>query len=110
MRHMFVASDLTGRSMYPLQRAMQLKEQCGALVTVLHVVEPGLTSKLEERRCADATAVLQKWRAAFPEAKRQDVAVNVMVGDPFATIVEEAASCRRRHLQSPCSWPQKQSS
>ena len=92
LRHMLVASDLTGRSFYPLQRAMQLKEQSGALVTVLHVVEPGLASKLEERRCTEATTVLQEWRAALPDAKRQDVAVNVMVGDPFATIIEEAAS------------------
>jgi universal stress protein E len=61
---------------------------------VLHVVEPGLASNLEERRCADAAAVLQEWRAALPEGKQQDVAVNVMVGDPFATIVEEAASCK----------------
>lgn len=94
LRHMLVASDLTGRSFYPLQRAMQLKEQSCALVTVLHVVEPGFTSKFEERRCTEATAVLQEWNAALPEAKRRDVAVNVMVGEPFATIIEEAANCK----------------
>jgi len=92
MTHMLVASDLTSKSIYPLERAMQLREQSGALVTVLHVVEPGFTSYLEERRRLDALTVLQEWRGALPEAERQGVTVAVMVGDPFATIVEEAAS------------------
>jgi len=94
IRHMLVATDLTGRSLYPLMRAMQLKGQSGALVSVVHVVEPGLISNLEDRRCAEASAALQEWRAALPEAGRQAVGVNVTVGEPFATILEEATHCK----------------
>jgi nucleotide-binding universal stress UspA family protein len=91
---MLVATDLTGRSFYALQRAMQLKGQSGALVSVLHVVEPGLVSNLEDRRRSDASAALEDWRAALPEAARQAVGVNVVVGDPFATILDEAGQCK----------------
>lgn len=34
IQHMLVATDLTGRSLYPLERAMQLKGQSGAAVSV----------------------------------------------------------------------------
>jgi nucleotide-binding universal stress UspA family protein len=94
LRHVLVATDLTGRSFYALQRAMQLKGQSGALVSVLHVVESGLISNLEERRRSEASAALQDWRAALPEAVRQAVGVNVMVGEPFATVLDEAAHCK----------------
>jgi universal stress protein E len=92
--HMLVATDLTGRSFYALQRAMQLKGQSGALVSVLHVVEPGLISNIEDRRRVEAAAALQDWRAALPETVQQAVGVNVMVGEPFATILDEAAHCK----------------
>jgi nucleotide-binding universal stress UspA family protein len=89
IKHILVATDLTGRSLYALERAMQLKVQSGAAASVLHVIEPGLSTKLQERRHADALAVLQDWREILPEIARQDLAINVMVGEPFATIVEE---------------------
>ncbi len=68
---------------------MHLKIQSGGAASVLHVIEPGLSTKLQERRHADALAVLQDWREVLPEIARQDLAINVMVGEPFATIVEE---------------------
>lgn len=91
LERMLVASDLTGRSLYPMERAMQLEDQSGAAVTVLHVVEPGFTSKMQERRQAEALAALQDWRATLPQARQQGVAVSVVVGEPFATIIEQAA-------------------
>lgn len=89
IQHILVATDLTGRSLYALERAMQLKMQSGAAVNVLHVIEPGFSSRLQERRHADALAVLQDWKEAVPEVARQELAISVMVGEPFATIVEE---------------------
>lgn len=89
--HMLVATDLTGRSFYALQRAMQLKRQSNALVSVLHVVEPGLMADLETKRSAEATTALQDWRAALSKEDQQAVGVNIVVGDPFAAILDEAA-------------------
>ena len=89
LQHILVATDLTGRSLYALERAMQLKMQSGAALDVLHVIEPGFSSRLQERRHADALAVLQDWKEALPEVARQELIINVMVGEPFSTIVEE---------------------
>jgi nucleotide-binding universal stress UspA family protein len=94
LKHMLVATDLTGRSFYALQRGMQLKGQSGALLSVLHVVEPGLITNIEARRCAEAAAALEDWRAALPEEGRQAVGVNVTVGEPFAAILDEAAHAK----------------
>ena len=86
--HMLVASDLTGRSVYPLQRAAQLKAESDCQVTVLHVVEHGLTQYIQERRCADAAAELEGWKRALPEASQPGIGISVTVGDPFAAIVD----------------------
>jgi len=88
IRHILVASDLTERSTYPLQRALQLKEESGCQLTVLHVVEHGLTSNVRERRFAEAQSELETWKRSLPEAKQFGVDVAVMVGDPFANIVD----------------------
>jgi nucleotide-binding universal stress UspA family protein len=89
--HVLVATDLTGRSFYALQRAMQLKRQSGALVSVLHVVEPGLMADLEGKRTAEAAEALRDWRGALSEEDQQAVGINIEVGDPFAAILDEAA-------------------
>lgn len=86
--HILAASDLTGRSVYPLQRAMQLKAESDCQLTVLHVVEHGLTSNIRERRHAEALTEFESWKRSLPEVNQLGVDVNVMVGDPFATIVE----------------------
>ncbi|NJO33999.1 MAG: universal stress protein [Rhodospirillales bacterium] len=85
--HILVASDLTGRSVYPLQRAMQLKAESDCQLTVLHVVEHGFTSNIRERRHAEALTELESWKRSLPEVNQIGVTVNVMAGDPFATIV-----------------------
>jgi nucleotide-binding universal stress UspA family protein len=86
--HMLVASDLTGKSVYPLQRAVQLKAESDCQLTVLHVVEHGLTPHMIERRQAEALSELESWKRALPEASQPGIGISVMVGDPFAGIVE----------------------
>jgi hypothetical protein len=61
LAHLLVATDLTGRSVYPLQRAIQLRSESDCQVTVLHVVEHGLTSGVTERRRAEALSELENW-------------------------------------------------
>ncbi len=82
--HILVASDLTGRSVYPLQRAMQLKAESDCQLTVLHVVEHGLTSNISERRYGEALTEFESWKRSLPEVNQLGVNANVMVGDPFA--------------------------
>jgi nucleotide-binding universal stress UspA family protein len=88
IRHMLVASDLTGRSVYPLQRALQLKAESDGQLTVLHVVEHGLTNTIKERRYAEALSELNTWKRSLPETKQLGIDVSVLVGDPFANIVD----------------------
>jgi len=92
IKHMLVATDLTGRSLYALKRAMQLRRETGtAGLTVIHVIEPGFSSRRQEGRHAEALAELQEWKASLVEDDRERVSINVLVGEPFATIVEEEA-------------------
>lgn len=86
--HLLVASDLTGKSIYPLQRAVQLKAESDCQLTVMHVVEPGLTSRVSERRHAEASAELASWKQSLPEAIQPGVGIVVTVGDPFASILD----------------------
>jgi hypothetical protein len=89
LAHLLAATDLTGRSVYPLQRAMQLRAESDCQVTVLNVVEQGLTPGITERRRADALSELEAWQRSLTEAAQPGVSVNVVVGDPFAAILDE---------------------
>jgi nucleotide-binding universal stress UspA family protein len=88
LTHLLAATDLTGRSVYPLQRALQLRTESYCQVSVLNVVEHGLTSNLSERRRVEALSELQNWQRSLTEAIQPGVSVAVVVGDPFAAIVE----------------------
>ena len=88
--HILVASDLTERSRPPLQRALQLKQQLGAEMTLLHVIEPGLPPAVTERRRQEALAVLdQEINAAIPGELRR-FSLDVLVGERLGTIIEHA--------------------
>ena len=88
LSHIVAATDLTGRSVYALQRALQLKRESDAQLTVLHVVEQGLTPRIRERYYLEAVADLQEWKSALPEVTQLGLDVKVMLGDPFSTIVD----------------------
>jgi nucleotide-binding universal stress UspA family protein len=55
---------------------------------VLNVVEHGLTSSITERRRAEALTELEAWKHSLPGASQPGVTVDVVVGDPFAAILE----------------------
>ncbi|MFZ1106040.1 MAG: universal stress protein [Hyphomicrobiaceae bacterium] len=67
---------------------MQLKAESGCQVTVLHVVEHGLTAHIRERRAAEALDELTRWKDTVPELSQIALNVKVSLGDPFATILE----------------------
>jgi len=87
---LMVATDLTERSQRAFERAIELKSQAGATVTLLHAVEPGLFPAIGEERYADAEDFLRDQIAALPEEKRAGVACDIRVGEPFTTIIDEA--------------------
>ena len=88
LTHLLTATDLTVRSVYPLQRALQLKAESYCQVTVLNVVEEGLTPGITERRRAEALSELETWKRSLAEVNQIGVSVDVVVGDPFAAILE----------------------
>jgi nucleotide-binding universal stress UspA family protein len=88
LAHLLVAADLTGRSVHPLQRAIQLRAQLDCQVTVLHVVEHGLTAGIIERRRAEALSEFENWQPSLNETTQPGVSANVVVGDPFEAILE----------------------
>jgi nucleotide-binding universal stress UspA family protein len=92
LAHLLVAADLTGRSVYPLQRAIQLRAESDCQVTVLHVVEHGLTAGITERRRAEALSEFENWQRSLNEATQPGVRANVVVGDPFEAILEALRS------------------
>ena len=88
LAHLLAGTDLTVRSVHPLQRALQLKAESYCQVTVLNVVEHGLTSSIAERRRAEAVSELATWKRSLSDASQMGVSVDVVVGDPFAAILE----------------------
>jgi universal stress protein E len=85
--HILAATDLTGRSVYALQRALQIKAESNCQLSVLHVVEHGLTPGLRQRHYEAALANLEDWKQSLPVAQQLGLDVRVLFGDPFATIL-----------------------
>jgi nucleotide-binding universal stress UspA family protein len=88
--HILVGSDLTERSQPALQRALQLKEQSAAALTLLHVIEPGLPLKATEHRREEAMQLLKDQLAAASRRELRRVWIEVVAGERFAAIVEQA--------------------
>jgi nucleotide-binding universal stress UspA family protein len=92
--HILVATDLTDRSDRAIERALQLQGQTGATLTLLHVIEPGLTGWLEAHRRSDAEAFLGDRIARLPGEVRSHCSHQVAIGDAFSTIAGEAQAQR----------------
>jgi nucleotide-binding universal stress UspA family protein len=90
--HILVASDLTERSRPALHRALQLKQQLGADMTLLHVVEPGLPPAVTERRRQEALSVLREEINAAYRGELRRFSLDVLVGERLGTIIEHAGT------------------
>jgi universal stress protein E len=88
LAHLLAATDLTSKSIRALQRALQLKAESYCEMTVLNVVEHGLTSSIAKRRRDEAMLELENWKRSLTEANQIGVSVDVAEGDPFAAILE----------------------
>jgi universal stress protein E len=88
--HILVASDLTERSRPALHRALQLKQQVGADMTLLHVIEPGLPAAVTERRRQEALSVLHEEINAAFQGELRRFSLDVLVGERLGAIIEHA--------------------
>ena len=90
--HILVASDLTERSRPALHRALQLKQQLAAEMTLLHVVEPGLPAAVTERRRQEALSVLREEINAAYQGELRRFSLDILVGERLGTIIEQAGT------------------
>ena len=91
IKHIFLATDLTGRSDRALQRAVRLASETDADLTVLSVIERGLPPKIVARRKAETREEIETRVAALTGPANIRVRINVIEGDPFSAILSEAA-------------------
>jgi nucleotide-binding universal stress UspA family protein len=67
---LLVATDLSARSDRAVERAVLLAAETGARLTVLHVVDEDLPSRLAERHGEEARIVIVEQLSALPKASR----------------------------------------
>jgi nucleotide-binding universal stress UspA family protein len=87
-----LASDLTERSRCALVRAVQLKRATASGLTLLHVIESGLTEGLAKSRRAAAIGTMEAHLSDLSAGKLRRVVFKVSVGNPVTAIVAEAES------------------
>jgi universal stress protein E len=92
IRRILLASDLMERSQIALARAVQLKRATASGLTLMHVVDPGLTEELGKRRQVAAMATMEAHLADLSADKLRRMVLKASVGDPVAVIVAEAES------------------
>lgn len=88
--HLVVATDFTEHSEYAIERAVECGNKLKAQVTFLHVVKPGFSRKLTERRQQEAHETLKKRVQMFSPGARSCISTNVRIGEPCFEIVREA--------------------
>ena len=102
IRRILYATDLSKNSLYAFGYAVQLARQCGARITVLHVVEPvapgalshWVKEKVEEEERAHSIEVIRGHLERFCEIMDKDKTcmefvtnILVRVGEPVETIL-----------------------
>jgi nucleotide-binding universal stress UspA family protein len=90
IKHILMASNFAEGCRRALMRAVQLKQETAASLTLLHVVEPGLTKSPASIRRADAEAALANQLAEAMQDELRLVTIEVLEGDPVRTIATEA--------------------
>jgi nucleotide-binding universal stress UspA family protein len=93
VKKILLAHDLSRRSSIALERAVQLAQQKGAALEILHVIEDDLpTAVIDRRRCEAAAVINAELSCASRGAT--EAAVNVLVGRDYTDILSWAeTSC-----------------
>jgi nucleotide-binding universal stress UspA family protein len=90
MKKILMAHDLSLRANIALERALQLADQTGAELEVLHVVQDDLPGMLVQRRRVEATEVITDRLSSRAKELRARVAVNVTAGKDYTDILVRA--------------------
>jgi nucleotide-binding universal stress UspA family protein len=85
-----IASDLAKRSTLALQRAVRLKEQLGANLTLLHVLDGAAEPAQSEERRQRAKELLQAQVRSVCEDETRHLWLKVVEGERETTIIAEA--------------------
>jgi universal stress protein E len=85
-----IASDLTKRSTLALERAVRLKKQFGAHLTLLHVVDGAAAPAQPQRRRRRAKELLQAQVRSVCEDESRHLWLKVVEGERDTTIIAEA--------------------
>jgi len=91
INNILVAMDLTARGARALGRALRLRNQFDARLTVLHVVEEELPESIAKRRTEEARAVIEAELRNLAQAADLDaITVEVAFGTDYAVIIRRA--------------------
>jgi len=95
------ASDLTMRSTLALQRALRLKQQFGAQLTLLHVVDGAAAEPVQaEHGRRRAKELLQAQVRSACEDETRRLWLKVLEGERDATIIAESEGADRHTLMT----------
>ncbi|HET7153795.1 MAG TPA: universal stress protein [Hyphomicrobiaceae bacterium] len=87
VNHILIASDLTQNARAALQRAAQLKQDLGARLTLLHVVDPKTPAVQSEQH---ARSILQEHVGSVFASEPRHFGLEIRHGDRYDTIIAEA--------------------
>jgi universal stress protein E len=87
IRKILLAHDLSRRSSVALERAVQLADQIGAVLDVLHVIEDDLPASVIDRRKAEAREVISDELSALSDPPTAKVGTVVLVGKDYTDIL-----------------------
>ena len=87
INHILIASDLTQQARAALQRAAQLKQDLGARLTLLHVVDPKTPAVQSAQH---ARSILDEHVGSVFESEPHHFVLEIRHGDRYDTIIAEA--------------------
>lgn len=92
MNRILATTDLSERSAWATERAVQLASKMNACAIVLHVTDPNAPPAVTETLREEAQKLVAAQLAAFPAARNAPPEVRVLAGRPIEVIVTTAAS------------------
>lgn len=92
MKTILVATDLSARSDWAIERAAKLAAFHDCRLVVLHVVDEDLPARVADRLREEAEASLQEYVARLEPAQIVKIDMRCELGQHFSTIIEAAES------------------
>ena len=91
---LLMATDLSARSERALERALQLADQHGARLEIMHIVDEDLPNAVRDQMAAAAKAEVETSLGKMNAGKDADVSIRVLPGKDYRDIIDEAATTK----------------